>query len=134
MAAGQGVGSKAGSRIPFFPASALDCYFYSLLSHLKLAWVERARKCLSCSRAVFLPSFFHGYSGPGILGLFSWPTQGWEQKENPPGTSLEGERRNFGDSHLTDPFFVRFYSHGSGVRVPWFGQEKGTSRQGMSFS
>lgn len=124
-----GSGIKALIQGCFFPAP--HCYFYSLLSRLKAAWVE----CLSCSRAVFFPSFFQGYSGPGTLGLFSWPTQCWEQREQgkASGNISEEGKKEFWE---LPPSCVRFDCHGSGVRVAWFGslfgQEKGKSSQGMN--
>lgn len=129
------MGSKPRCRIPFFPASASYCYFYSLLSHLKPGLSEHGN--VGAAQGLF---FFQGYSGPGTLGLFSGPRSAGSRgsRENPRGTSLKGERQNSGNSHLTDPFFVRFDCNGSGVSVPWFGslvgQGKGTSSQGMGFS
>lgn len=83
---------------------------------------------------MFFPSFFQGYSGPGTLGLFSWPTQCWEQREQgkASGNISEEGKKEFWE---LPPSCVRFDSHGSGVRVAWFGslfgQEKGKSSQGM---
>lgn len=114
-----GSGIKALSQDSFSPASAPYCYFSSLLSHLKPAWVERAWTCWSCSRAVFFPCFFQGYSGPGTLGLLFWLTKCLEQREQgkPSGNISEEGKKEFWE-FPPDRSFIRFYSHGSGVRLP----------------
>lgn len=94
---------------------------------------------MSCSRAVFFPCFFQGYSGPGTLSLLFW-LKCLEQKEQgkSSGNISEERKKEFWEFPPDRSFLYQILFPWLWSQDPWpgslFGQEKGTSSQGMIFS